>query len=180
MSSTIATPVASSRPDARFLWSHPAHMISLGFGCGLSPVAPGTVGTLWAWLSFVVLDRWLGDLQWAVVLGAALLVGLWAGQTTARRLGEDDPSPIVWDEIVCFWWVLWFVTPAHGSVGGVLWTQAAAFAWFRFFDAVKPGPVAWADRRFKGEGWRGALGIYFDDIVAAFCTLLVFAVWRAW
>jgi phosphatidylglycerophosphatase A len=59
-------------------------------------------------------------------------------------------------------------------------TQLAAFALFRFFDAAKPGPVAWADQLFKGFGWRGAFGIFFDDFVAAFCTLLCFAIWRAW
>jgi phosphatidylglycerophosphatase A len=49
---------------------------------------------------------------------------------------------------------------------------------FRFFDAAKPGPVGWADRLFKGFGWRGGFGIMFDDLVAAFCTLLVIALWR--
>ena len=53
-----------------------------------------------------------------------------------------------------------------------------AFALFRFFDAAKPGPVAWADRLFKGFGWRGGWGILFDDLVAAGCTLLVIALWR--
>ena len=60
MSAEPSTPSAvPRRPDARFLLAHPAHLIALGFGSGLSPVAPGTVGTLWAWLAFVVLDRWL-------------------------------------------------------------------------------------------------------------------------
>ncbi|MGF1973928.1 phosphatidylglycerophosphatase A [Staphylococcus aureus] len=49
---------------------------------------------------------------------------------------------------------------------------------FRFFDAAKPQPVKWADRCFKGFGWRGGWGIMFDDLVAAFCTLLVIALWR--
>ena len=47
-------------------------------------------------------------------------------------------------------------------------------------SAAKPGPVAWADQLFKGFGWRGAFGIFFDDFVAAFCTLLCFAIWRSW
>jgi phosphatidylglycerophosphatase A len=59
-----------------------------------------------------------------------------------------------------------------------LWGQLMAFVLFRFFDSVKLGPVAWADRTFKGFGWRGGWGIMFDDLVAAFCTLLVIAVWR--
>src|SRR6185369_2834838 len=54
-------PSAPQRPSVRFLLSHPAHLVALGFGAGLSPKAPGTVGTLWAWLSFLVLDRWLTD-----------------------------------------------------------------------------------------------------------------------
>ena len=58
--------------------AHPAHLIALGFGSGLSPVAPGTAGTLWAWLAFLVLQAWLTPLQlgWLVVL--SLPVGWWA------------------------------------------------------------------------------------------------------
>jgi len=64
-----------------------------------------------------------------------------------------------------------------------LLAQAFAFGLFRLFDAAKPGPVGWADRRFKlrpGEpiGWRQGFGILFDDLVAALCTLLVIALWR--
>jgi phosphatidylglycerophosphatase A len=58
--------------------------------------------------------------------------------------------------------------------------QAVAFALFRVFDAAKPGPVGWADRAFKGLGWRGGFGIMVDDLVAASCTLLVLAWWRHW
>jgi phosphatidylglycerophosphatase A len=78
----------------------------------------------------------------------------------------------VWDEVAAFWLVLWLVMPA-GWLG-----QLIAFALFRFFDAAKPGPVAWADGHFKGFGWRGGFGIMADDLVAAFCTLLVIAAWR--
>jgi phosphatidylglycerophosphatase A len=68
--------------------------------------------------------------------------------------------------------VLWLVMPTG------FWGQFIAFALFRFFDAAKPQPVKWADRCFKGFGWRGGWGIMFDDLVAAFCTLLVIALWR--
>ena len=85
-----------------------------------------------------------------------------------------DPGNIVWDEVVAFWLVLWLVMPTG------FWGQLVAFALFRFFDAVKPGPVGWADEAFHGFGWRGGFGILLDDFVAAFCTLLVIALWRAW
>ena len=161
------------RPDARFLLSHPAHAIALGFGSGLSPKAPGTVGTLWAWASFLVLQQWLTQAEIGWLIAASLPVGWWACTRAAERLGLLDPGCIVWDEVVAFWGVLWLLAPA-----GWL-TQLAAFGLFRFFDAVKPGPVGWADRLFHGFGWRGGLGILLDDLVAAFCTLLVFAIWRA-
>ena len=152
--------------------AHPAHLVALGFGSGLSPTAPGTVGTLWAWLTFFLLQHWLLPAGIGVVLLAGLVLGWWACTITARHLGVADPGCIVWDEILAFWLVLWLAMPMG------LWGQAVAFALFRFFDAVKPGPVAWADELFKGLGWRGGWGIMFDDLVAAFCTLLVIALWR--
>ena len=170
----------SVRPTAKFLLAHPAHFIALGFGSGLSPVAPGTAGTLWAWLSFLLLQRWLApaDIGWLVA--GCIPVGWWACTTAARNLRVPDPGCIVWDEIVAFWAVLWLVTPA-GLLG-----QAVAFALFRYFDAAKPGPVGWADRLSHGvdpatnrHAWTWAgFGIMADDIVAAGCTLLVIALWR--
>ena len=171
---------AVRRPGFRFLLSHPAHWVALGFGSGLSPVAPGTVGTLWAWLAFVVLWPWMSGIAWALLLGASLLGGVWACTVTARHLGTADPGAIVWDEVVAFWLVLWLLMPAGFSL------QLLAFALFRFFDAAKPGPVRWADRLFKFSTSDRAIGfgILFDDLVAAFCTLLVLAlglaIGRAW
>ncbi len=168
---------APRRASARFMIGHPAHWIALGFGSGLSPRAPGTVGTLWAWASFVVADAWRADLPWGWVITGSLLGGFWACTRCAQNLGQADPGVIVWDEIVAFWLVLWLVMPTG------LWGQTVAFVLFRFFDAAKPGPVGWADRRFKlvpGQtiGWRQGFGILFDDLVAALCTLLVIAFWR--
>ena len=169
---------APRRPSWRFMFSHPAHVIALGFGSGLAPVAPGTAGTLWGWVAFLVLQPRLSDLQWALLLALGALVGWWACTVTARNLAVADPGCVVWDEILAIWLVLWLVTPA-GWVA-----QLVAFALFRYFDAAKPGPVAWADARFKvrrGQpiGAAQGFGIMFDDLVAALCALLVIALWRA-
>jgi phosphatidylglycerophosphatase A len=168
---------APIRPSAAFMWRHPARWIALGFGSGLSPKAPGTVGTLWAWLAFWALAPAMSDARWAALIGSSTLVGWWACTRCAQQLRIADPGAIVWDEVVAFWLVLWLLTPAG------FWGQLIAFALFRFFDAAKPGPVGWADRAFKlrpGEaiGWRQGFGILFDDVVAAGCTLLVIALWR--
>jgi phosphatidylglycerophosphatase A len=168
-------PAGAVRPNARFLRAHLAHWVAFGFGSGLSPVAPGTVGTLWAWLMWALLLDGLSPALQGLLLAASLPLAWWASTVTARHLRTADPSAIVIDEIVAFWAVLWLLLPAG------FWAQAAAFALFRFFDAVKPGPVGWADRLLHGaRGWRGGFGIVLDDLVAAFCTLLVIALWRAW
>ncbi len=170
----MAAAASPPRPGFAFLLRHPAHWFALGFGSGLSPRAPGTVGTLWAWVAFLVLSRWLTPAQWGWVIGLGLVGGVWACTLTARHLGLADPGAIVWDEVVAFWIVLWVLMPAPW------WMQLTAFGLFRYLDAVKPGPVGWADRRFKlasGQaiGWRQGLGIVLDDVVAALCTLLVLA-----
>ena len=172
---------APVRPSAHFMMGHPAHVLALSFGAGLSPVAPGTMGTLWAWGVFAVLQQRLSDAAWGILIGVSLLVGWWACSVTARHMRVMDPGSIVWDEVVAFWLVLWLISPSG------FWGQLLAFALFRFFDAVKPGPVAWADQLFHGVdpvgdryAWsKAGWGIMLDDLVAAFCTLLVIAAWRA-
>jgi phosphatidylglycerophosphatase A len=161
------------RPTVGFMLKHPAHWIALGFGSGLSPKAPGTVGTLWAWASWWFFHEHLTQVEWGCLIAISTLVGWWACKVTAENMGIADPGAIVWDEVVAFWLILWVLAPSS------FMTQLLAFALFRFFDAAKPGPVAWADRLFKGFGWQGAGGILLDDFVAAFCTLLCFALWRA-
>ena len=169
-----------SRPTVKFMFAHFAHLLALGFGSGLSRMAPGTSGTLWAWVAFVALQPWLDDTGWALLIGGGALVGWWASTVTARNMGVLDPGNVVIDEIIAFWLVLWLVTPTS-LVGQVL-----AFGLFRFFDAVKPGPVGWADALFHHvdaqtdrRAWsKAGFGIMLDDVVAPGCTVLVVAVWR--
>jgi phosphatidylglycerophosphatase A len=176
MSSTSDLPVVSMvraiRPTASFMLRHPAHAIAMGFGSGLSPKAPGTVGSLWGWASWLLIQYSLSIPAQAALILVSLGLGWWACTLTARNMGVSDPGAIVWDEIVAMWLILFLLMPAG------FMAQLSAFLLFRFFDAVKPGPVAWADRLFKGFGWRGGWGILFDDLVAALCTLMVLALWR--
>lgn len=165
--------ISPQRATWAFMSRHPARWLALGFGSGLAPKAPGTVGTLWAWAAFLILDRWLSDMQWGLVIAASLIVGVWACKRCAEDLGLADPSNIVWDEVVAFWIVLWLIMPAG------LVAQVVAFGLFRYFDAAKPGPVGWVDQYFKSaRGWMQGVGILADDLLAALCTLLVFAVCR--
>ena len=151
-------------PSWRLMMSHPAHQLSFGFGSGLLRPAPGTWGTLFAWLVFAVLDPWLSDAVWAGVIVVMFVLGSAAVERTGKALGRPDHGAIVIDEIVAFWLVLWLLP------GGVF-TQAAAFVGFRLFDILKPPPIGAVDRRFKN-----GLGVMLDDLLAAFYTLLCAAV----
>ena len=154
------------QPTSRFLLGHPAHFIALGFGAGLAPVAPGTFGTLIAIPLAWALRTYAPDAVFLAAIGVSLLAGVWAAGVTGRDLGTPDHGAIVWDEVVAFLLVLYFV--------GDSWLKIAiAFVLFRFFDIVKPPPIRQVDAAMKN-----GTGVMLDDLLAAVYTLLVFAIWK--
>ncbi len=129
--------------------------IGLGFGAGLSPIAPGTAGSLAAVFIYYLISLAAGSagpyiLVVLILLGAP--IGIWA---TGLLVTDADPDPgrAVWDEFVGMWITCLFL-PAT-----IPWL-AAAFFTFRVFDVFKP----WPARRL--ESWHGGLGIMADDVVA--------------
>ena len=177
-----ATPVAqldapgARRPDRAFLFAHPWHFIALGFGSGLPRFAPGTWGTLAAWAIFAVLDPFFTDVAWLGVILLGLYFGAWAAHRTGPALGRPDSGHIVIDEMVAFWIVL-VMLPDAVELKGLQHT--IAFALFRLFDIVKPPPIRFFDARVNN-----GFGVMLDDLMAAFYTLLAFALgtrlWQAW
>ena len=153
-----------ARPKAGFVFSHPAHFIALGFGAGLSPVAPGTAGTLLAFPLWWVIGGGYDPFALLGILAFLFGVGVWACAVTGRNLGVSDHGAMCWDEVVAFLLVL-AITPEDP------WWQAAAFFLFRAFDVVKPPPIRQLEMRFKG-----GFGVMFDDLLAAGYTLLVLAI----
>ncbi|MDO8812046.1 MAG: phosphatidylglycerophosphatase A [Gallionella sp.] len=152
------------KPGWRFLLSHPAHLLSFGFGSGLARKAPGTFGTLVAFPLYGALSLRLTDLGILLVLVLAFALGVWVCDITGKALGVADYGGIVWDEIVAFLLVLFFIPP------GLDWALLA-FVLFRFFDIVKPPPI-----RYFDSNWHGGLGVMFDDLLAAGYALLCLAV----
>jgi phosphatidylglycerophosphatase A len=154
-------------PSFSLLLRHPAHLVACGFGSGLFPFAPGTAGTLFAWLTYPFLRDWFpGDAAFAVLLLLCFILGVTACQITGRALGVIDHGSIVWDEIVPFWAVL-FLTPA-----GLMW-QLAAFLWFRLYDITKPAPADYFDSQVKN-----GFGVMMDDLIAAAYTVLTLAIFK--
>ena len=158
------------RPTASFMLAHPARIIALGFGSGLSPFAPGTVGTLLGfpiyWIASALVAPY-GPPGMLALIVAMFLLGIWACGRTGRDLGIADHSGMNWDEIVAFQLVL-LLTPQTWP-----W-QAFAFFGFRVFDVIKPPPIRQVDARLKG-----GLGVMADDILAAFYTLMAMALCKA-
>lgn len=146
---------------------HPAALIATWLGSGLLPKVPGTWGSLAA-LPFAAALSWLGG-PW-LLAGAAVLVfliGIWASEVYARRLGREDPGSVVVDEVAGQWLTL-------VPVALQLEYYLLAFVLFRLFDILKPWPINWADRRLKG-----GFGIMADDILAAgyAVAVLYLAIW---
>ncbi len=147
-------------PRSKLTLGDPVHLMSLGFGSGLSARAPGTVGTL-ASVPVVSLMHIL-PLGWYIVWTLFFAVlGVYLCDKTSKDLGVHDHPAIVWDEFVGF-----MITCIALPIGWA-WLLLA-FAVFRFFDIVKPWPISAIDARVSG-----GLGIMLDDIVAGLMSLVV-------
>ncbi len=90
-----ADSTTSPRPDARFLLAHPAHFIALGFGAGLSPVAPGTVGTAFSLLAGLALSALMPLLAVAFLAVPLFFLGVWACGIAGRQFTDRYTERIV-------------------------------------------------------------------------------------
>lgn len=130
----------------------PTVLLATGFGSGLSPYAPGTVGTLVSLLLFAVLK----DTTWPLLMVcvSGFVVGIYLCGYTTKKLGVHDHGGIVWDEFIGMWITLLWVPLSP-------LTLLLGFALFRLFDILKPWPIAYLDKRVHG-----GLGIMLDDVLA--------------
>ncbi|BFM13330.1 phosphatidylglycerophosphatase A [Simiduia litorea] len=147
-------------PSFATLIANPRLFLALGFGSGLSPKAPGTVGTLMAVPLFLLLQQLpLGAYLAALLL--ATVVGIYLCDYAGKYLGVSDHGAIVWDEFVGFWIAMLF------APHGLMWVFYG-FVLFRLFDIWKPWPIGWVDKKVKG-----GFGVMLDDVLAGLMALLV-------
>lgn len=170
-------------PTANWIKDRPWRLFAFGFGTGLSPIGPGTVGTLWAWIACLAYHVFYPSLQTVesiVLLIGGLILGIVVCGLTGKELGKTDHGGIVWDEILAFWLILFFIIPSSWQV------QSLAFVFFRFFDIAKPGPIRMVDQYFKDwqpgpnltpyATWIRGFGVMVDDLFAALATLFVLSI----
>jgi len=171
VSCIVPEPVPSSpypRPTFGALLRRPVHLLAFGLGSGLSPVGPGTAGTMLAVPLYLLVARFPMPV-YAAVVAVGFAVGVWLCGRTARDLGVHDHPGIVWDEIIGY--LLTMMTMPMGVL-----PVLAGFIAFRLFDILKPWPVGWFDRRVGG-----GLGIMLDDALAAgYAWLVLRALLRWW
>lgn len=134
-------------------------IIGSGFFSGYAPIAPGTAGSLLA----LLLYWFIPEMQlWTILLPvviAGFLLGIPIGSAMERWKG-NDPSLMVWDEVVGMWVAVLFLPHT-------IWLAGAAFFLFRLFDIIKPQPAKYFD------GMKGGIGIMMDDVVAGLYTNLL-------
>ncbi len=132
---------------------NPLHFISLGFGSGLMPKAPGTFGTLVAVPLYLAVSGLTLE-TYLLITCALTFAGVYLCYYTSKALGVHDHSGIVIDEIAGYL-ITMIAVPFDWK-----WI-IAGFVLFRFFDILKPWPISWID-----ENVHGGLGIMLDDVLA--------------
>ncbi len=147
--------MTTSSPEVNFksLIKRPACFVAYGFGAGLAPKAPGTIGTLVALPIYWLIQNWSLTAYLALIMGM-FIAGIWLCQKASDWLKQDDASGIVWDEIVGYLVAMTFAPT------GWQW-MLLGFVLFRFFDILKPWPVSLADKKLHG-----GLGVMLDDVIA--------------
>ncbi len=146
---------------------NPVNFLALGLGSGLIPKAPGTAGSVLAWLAALFFPILING----YIIIVVSIAGIFICRYSADKFNTHDHPAIVWDEFCGVWLTLYFVNLMYAqdaqSVNfheqpALFWWWLAALVSFRFFDILKPWPISVIDR-----GLRGGIGIMLDDIIAA-------------
>lgn len=139
--------------------THPIHLLAFGLGSGLSPIAPGMLGTLVAIPLYLLLSG-LSLISYLSLVGVFILASIYIAGRSAQLLGVHDHPGIVIDE-VCGYLITMCLAPA-----GWQWI-VCGFILFRLFDIFKLWPIKSMDKNITG-----GLGIVVDDLMAAVYSLI--------
>lgn len=150
------------RPSLSWIVAKPWRFLAFGMGSGALYPGPGTWGTVWGWLVWLVALQFVPSVLMLSLLVLFFVLGVWLCQRTGDELGVHDHGGMVWDEAVAFWLILWLLPLS------TWWMQLLAFGLFRLFDIAKPFPIRYFDHKVGG-----GLGVMLDDILAAVYSLLV-------
>ena len=140
---------------------NPFHFLATLGGIGLVPLAPGTAGSIFGWILFIILSHYVGMYTFLVLIGFVMILAVISSSKASKDLVEKDHKSIVIDELAGIWVAMYPVlfvasTQYERSLYAIL-----ALIFFRLFDIFKPYPISYIDKNFKN-----GLGIVLDDLIA--------------
>ena len=146
--------------------NNPIHFLATLGGIGLSPLAPGTLGSIFGWILFIVLSHFI---DFIVSLTAAISVlAILISDEASKDLVEKDHKSIIIDEFAGIWLAMIPVLYISSTQHERILYAVLALIFFRIFDIFKPYPISYVDKNFKN-----GFGIVLDDIVAGIYTAII-------
>ena len=137
---------------------NPYHFIATLGGIGLFPLAPGTVGSIFGWIIFIVLSHYI-EMIFATVL--IIFLSIYVSNLATKDLVNKDHKSIVIDEMAGIWLAMIPVIYIASSQYERTLYAVFTLIFFRLFDILKPYPISYVDKNFKG-----GFGIVLDDLIA--------------
>ena len=145
----------------------PFHFAATLGGIGMVPIAPGTFGSITAWIIFVYLSHFISMINMLILTITFFILSIWICSEASKDLENKDHKSIVIDELVGMWIALLPVLVIANSQYERTVYALAALVLFRLFDILKPFPISYFDRNYKN-----GFGIVIDDVISGLIAII--------
>ena len=145
----------------------PFHFAATLGGIGMVPIAPGTFGSITAWIIFVYLSHFISMINMLILTILFFILSIWICSEASKDLENKDHKSIVIDELVGMWIALLPVLVIANSQFERTVYALAALILFRFFDILKPFPISYFDKNYKN-----GFGIVIDDVISVLISII--------
>ena len=145
----------------------PFHFAATLGGIGMVPIAPGTFGSITAWIIFVYLSHFISMINMLILTILFFILSIWICSEASKDLENKDHKSIVIDELVGMWIALLPVLVIANSQYERIVYALAALILFRFFDILKPFPISYFDKNYKN-----GFGIVIDDVISGLMAII--------
>ena len=145
----------------------PFHFAATLGGIGMVPIAPGTFGSITAWIIFVYLSHFISMINMLILTILFFILSIWICSEASKDLENKDHKSIVIDELVGMWIALLPVLVIANSQYERTVYAIAALIFFRFFDILKPFPISYFDKNYKN-----GFGIVIDDVISGLIAII--------
>jgi phosphatidylglycerophosphatase A len=133
----------------------------------MAPIAPGTFGSITAWIIFVYLSHFISMINMLILTILFFILSIWICSEASKDLENKDHKSIVIDELVGMWIALLPVLVIANSQYERTVYALAALILFRFFDILKPFPISYFDKNYKN-----GFGIVIDDVISGLIAII--------